>query len=203
MIKAGITGGIGSGKTTVCKLWESLGARVVYADDLAKKLMTEDDQLIKQIKNVFGEKAYQSDGSLNRAYLSDEAFRKGRVEELNSLVHPAVYKKTDELMKEAEKEGVSLFVKEAALLLKNGRPPGFDVIILVDADESDRVKWVTNRDDTDSQSVTDRIRNQQDFGKLHSLADIIIENHGSKKELLKKAQKLYNQLIENDQYKDD
>lgn len=202
MIKAGITGGIGSGKTTVCKLWESLGARVVYADDLAKKLMTEDEQLKKKIKNVFGDKAYQKDGSLNREYLSEEAFRKGRVEELNALVHPAVYKKTDELMSEAEKEGVSLFVKEAALLLKNGRPPGFDVIIMVVADEDNRVEWVTARDNTDSDSVTDRFNNQQDFGKLHSMADITIENSGSKKELLEKAQILYNQLIENDHHRE-
>lgn len=202
MIKAGITGGIGSGKTTVCKLWESLGARVVYADDLAKKLMTEDDQLKKQIKNVFGDKAYQIDGSLNREYLSDEAFRKGRVEELNTLVHPAVYKKTDELIKEAEKEGVSLFVKEAALLLKKGRPPGFDVIILVVADEQDRVDWVTDRDNTDNDSVEDRIKNQQDFGKLHSMADITIENRGSRKELLNKAKIIFNQLIQNDHHRD-
>jgi dephospho-CoA kinase len=196
MIRAGITGGIGSGKTTVCKLWESLGARVVYADEIAKQLMTEDDHLKKGIIAAFGAEAYHANGLLNREYLSEQAFRKGRVEELNALVHPAVYKKTDELIKEAEKDGVSLFVKEAALLLKNGRPPGLDVIILVVADEGDRIGWVSERDKTDRNSVTDRIKNQQDFDKLRPLADIILENYGSKKELLEKGEKLFNQLVE-------
>ena len=64
MIRVGVTGGIGSGKTTLCKEWEKLGAFVVYADDLAKKLMVEDEELVKNIKSTFGDKAYDEDGAL-------------------------------------------------------------------------------------------------------------------------------------------
>ena len=95
MIRVGVTGGIGSGKTTLCKEWEKLGAFVVYADDLAKKLMVEDEELVKKIKSTFGDKAYDEYGSLNRQYLAQEAFEKGRVNELNNLVHPVLWKKVE------------------------------------------------------------------------------------------------------------
>jgi dephospho-CoA kinase len=83
MIKVGITGGIGSGKSTVCKEWEKLGAVVFYADDEAKKLMVTDRLSRQKLTDAFGPQTYKADGSLNKAHLIEEAFIKGRVEELN------------------------------------------------------------------------------------------------------------------------
>ena len=93
MKKIGITGGIGSGKTTVCRIFATLGIPVYSADDRAKMLMTEDDELREQITYIFGEEAYLEDGSLNRKHLSSIVFAdKSKLKELEAVVHPAVHR---------------------------------------------------------------------------------------------------------------
>src|ERR1041385_6717415 len=90
-LRVGITGGIGSGKSLVCKIFELLGAPTYDADSRARKLMTDDRVLVEQISNAFGVQSYHSDGSLNREFLSKEVFNNPlRLEELNKLVHPRV-----------------------------------------------------------------------------------------------------------------
>jgi len=108
MIKIGVTGGIGSGKTTFCKVWESLGAFVVYADDFAKELMVTDQELINQIKETFGERSYFRDGTLNRSFLAEEAFAKGRLYELTAIVPPTMWKRMNDIMQSKEKDRVKL-----------------------------------------------------------------------------------------------
>ncbi|MEQ8577516.1 MAG: dephospho-CoA kinase [Balneola sp.] len=194
MIRVGVTGGIGSGKTTLCKEWERLGAFVVYADDLAKKLMFEDDELVKKIKSVFGDEAYHSDGALNREYLAQEAFEKGRVSELNRLVHPVLWKKVEEISAQKEREGVDVFVKEAAILLQNGRPEDLDYVVLVEADEQQRTERVVERDNSDRKKVEGRISAQQDFSTLTDLADFVVTNNEGVTELKEKAGSLLKEI---------
>lgn len=196
MIKVGITGGIGSGKTTFCKEWEKLGAYVLYADDFAKELMLKNETLKKKIKQKFGDNAYLENGELNRAFLAKEAFEKGRVSELNNLVHPVLWEETDKLAARKEKEGFDIFAKEAAILLNNGRPQGLDYVILVLADENIRVDRTSKRDDTAQQAVIDRISKQPDFGNLTHLADFIVYNDGPLEELKLKAQTIFKELKE-------
>lgn len=195
MIKVGITGGIGSGKTTVCRVWESLGAKVIYADDLAKNLMTQDGKLRDAITAAFGKEAYDKRGQLNREYLAREAFQKGRVEELNNLVHPRVKDAVKRLADEAEKEGFPMFVEEAALLLNEGRPELLDVIVLVEASEEERIDRVSARDETDIQQVQARIQRQADPKQLRVYADYIIVNDGSMEELVARSKALYRTLL--------
>ncbi|MEX0773506.1 MAG: dephospho-CoA kinase [Balneolales bacterium] len=195
MITIGITGGIGSGKTTVCKHWESLGAQVIYADALAKELMVKKPELINAIKREFGEDSYYEDGSLNKDYLSRQAFELGKVDRLNQLVHPEVYKETGRIIDEAEQAGIKVLVKEAALLLLKGRPKNLDYIVLVLADEQLRTVRVALRDLAGPEGIKKRIRKQQDFSKLTHLADSIIENNGDLKELLQKADDIYQRLL--------
>ena len=93
MIKIGITGGIGSGKTTVCKVFEILGVPVFYADIAARQVMNADEVLINSIRNTFGEAAYSDAGELNRKYLAEIVFNdENQLKKLNSLVHPAVFR---------------------------------------------------------------------------------------------------------------
>ncbi len=195
MIKVGITGGIGSGKTTFCKEWEKLGAFVLYADDFAKQLMQEDAGLKEKIKNTFGDKAYDADGQLNRAFLAKEAFQKGRVEELNKLVHPVLWDRTDDLAEQKEQEGVKVFAKEAAILLNHGRPNDLDYVIIVMADEEKRIKRTADRDEATRQQVKDRVDKQPDFESLLHLADYVVLNNSTPDELKQKAEKIYNQLV--------
>lgn len=195
MIITGITGGIGSGKTTVAKVWQELGAYVMYADEVAKDIMITDEKVRSQLIDAFGDDVYKQDGSLNRVYLSQEAFQKGRVEELNNIVHPAVYRRGSELIEEEKIKGTRLFVKEAALLLKNGRPDGFDFIVLCEADENVRVSRVTKRDGIQPENVKQRIAKQQSTEELRAYADIIIENNGTLQELQDKAKTVYGQMV--------
>ena len=194
MIKVGVTGGIGSGKTTLCKEWEKLGAYVVYADDLAKKIMVEDKKLVSAIKSVFGEEAYFSDGSLNRSFPAKAAFENERVEELNDLVHPALWKAVETVAKQKEKEGVEVFVKEAAILLKNGRPKNLDYVVLVRSDKKKRIERVVKRDNTKKEKVLNRMNKQQDFSSLSHLSDFEVVNNAGLSDLKKEAQKLFEQI---------
>lgn len=194
MIRVGVTGGIGSGKTTFCKEWERLGAFVLYADDLAKKLMVEDEKLVKNIKSVFGDEAYCKDGSLNRDYLAQEAFEKGRVTELNRLVHPVLWDKVKEIADQKEREGVDVFVKEAAILLQHGRPEDLDYVVIVEADEQQRMERVLERDNSDKEKVEGRISAQQDFSALTDLADFVVINNEGVTELKEKAGELLNEI---------
>lgn len=195
MIRVGITGGIGSGKTTFCKEWEKLGAFVVYADDVAKDLMENNDRLKKAIQRVFGEASYDEDGKLDRAYLAQEAFQKGRVEELNELVHPVLWESMDDLARKKEREGCQVFAYEAAILLNNGRPQNLDLVVLLQADEENRIKYTMQRDDTAEAKVRERMAHQPDFEELNHLVDFKVRNDGTKDELLEKAQNLYKKIL--------
>lgn len=194
MIKVGITGGIGSGKTTLCKEWEKLGAYVLYADDFAKKLMKDDPELQKKIKQAFGDQAYDNEGNVNRSYLAREAFEKGRVQELNEIVHPVLRDKAAELATQKKQEGVKVFAKEAAILLNNGRPEDLDYVILVLADKEQRLERTTQRDRSSEQLVTDRMSKQPDFDSLTHLADFIVMNNGTLKELKVKAREIFKKV---------
>src|SRR5699024_1122276 len=155
-------------------------------------------QIRKEIVSVFGRQAYHKDGSLNRSYLAEEAFKKGKVQELNNIVHPRIPAETTRAMDLAEREEYPAFVYEAALLLQKGRPEHLDYIVLVLADEQKRLQRVMNRDAADKQSVIDRMNKQQDFSNLKHRADVVIENNGTLQELKSKAEQYYKVLIESE-----
>lgn len=194
MVRVGLTGGIGSGKTTICRIWEYMGACIIYADDLAKRLMIQDEAVVHAIRTTFGEESYHSDGSLNRSWLAREAFEHNRVAELNAIVHPAVYKASNELMDEAMVKGYSMAVREAAILLQNGRPTDLDKIVLVLAPTSMRTQRVMKRDGADESEVERRIALQPIYELYRKDADIVIENKGSLIQLEDKARIAYRKL---------
>ncbi|MEX1011219.1 MAG: dephospho-CoA kinase [Balneolaceae bacterium] len=196
MIWVGVTGGIGSGKSELCRQMERNGARVLYADDLARKLMQSDSVLTAQIRNTFGDESYLDDGTLNRSWLAKEAFQKGRVDELNDLVHPVVERETKKRMQIAEKEGVDVFVKEAALLLRNGRPPEMDRVILVLANRDTRIERTVKRDHFSPKEVENRMARQPIFEELLHLADEVIVNEGTVADLQSRADSLYKSLLQ-------
>lgn len=196
MITVGVTGRIGSGKTTVCRIWENLGARVFYADDEAKQLMASDPKVKEAIQQTFGKESYFPDGELNRKHLSEEAFQKGRVQELNNIVHPAVRRKFSEEAQSARESDTHIFVKEAALMDVRGRGGGLDYIVIVSGSLDNRVRRVIERDQTDRESVLERNARQPDYKALHSEADFIIHNDGTLEELEKASAELFEQLLQ-------
>ncbi len=175
MLKIGITGGIGSGKTTVSKVFEILGIPVFYADDVAKSVMQTDELLIKNIKETFGSGAYDSDQALNRKFLADIVFNDvQKLEKLNKLVHPAVFRAFDVWL--AVQRKVPYILKEAALLFESGSYKLCDKNILVTSPEELKIKRVMLRDNISADQVKDRINKQYSEAQGIKLADFIIRN---------------------------
>lgn len=176
-MKVGITGGIGSGKTTVCKIFETLGIPVYYADMRAKWLMAQDPALVASIKELLGLKAYREDGSLDRAYIAQEVFGNAtKLQQLNQLVHPAVAE-DGERWHEAQK-GVPYTLKEAALLFESGSYLAMDKMITVFAPEELRIQRVVARDHSSPEAVRARMAQQMPEEEKVRRADYVIHNDG-------------------------
>ena len=190
MTVIGVTGGIGSGKTTFCGFIKAHGVPVINADNLAKSLMVDDVKLKEQIISRFGPQSYHIDGSLNRKYLSDKAFTENRVSELNEIVHPAVKSAVLKFIDEYATKGNKVVVYEAAILLNHGRPDFVDVVIWIEADVKDRLKRVVNRDEVNPQTVMERMDKQISIESVRDYVDIVIQNTGSLEELEKLASNL-------------
>ncbi|MGD8427002.1 MAG: dephospho-CoA kinase [Balneolaceae bacterium] len=195
MVTVGITGGIGSGKSTICDIWARMGAYILNADDLAKEVMVSNAEVKEQLISTFGKDTFLDDGSLNRSYLAEEAFNKGRVKELNAIVHPRLPEAVNAKMKEAEDAGYGVFVYEAALLLENLEPGDLDFTVLVLADKGRRLERVHERDEAAISDIKQRIDKQRDFEKAIYHVDYVIRNNGTLKELQKKAEVIYQNFL--------
>ncbi|MGF1924686.1 MAG: dephospho-CoA kinase [Bacteroidia bacterium] len=174
MLKIGITGGIGSGKTTVCKVFELIGIPVFYADNAAKLAMIKDLGLIEGIKKTFGEESYHADGGLNNAYLASIVFhQKSELDKLNALVHPAVFKAFEEW---ASLQTAPYVLKEAALLFESGSYQQCDKNILVTSPINLRLTRVMQRDRASEAQV--RARMDKQFSDEHKakMADYFVDN---------------------------
>ncbi|MGM0546608.1 MAG: dephospho-CoA kinase [Bacteroidota bacterium] len=195
MVTVGITGGIGSGKSTVCEIWEKLGAYVLNADDLAKQVMVSNEKVRQELVEAFGEQSFCKDGSLNREHLAREAFEKGRVNELNAIVHPKLPTAASQKIEEAQAQGYDVFVYEAALLLENLEPGRLDYIVLVLADKDKRINRVLQRENISEDEIKQRMNKQRDFKKATEKVDYVIRNNGTLEELEKKAELIYQNFL--------
>jgi dephospho-CoA kinase len=195
MTTLGVTGGIGSGKTTVCGFLAEQGARVFYADLEAKRLMTEHEGLRADIVDAFGEESYSDDGSLNRKHLADVVFQSPeRVEQINALVHPRVHEAFAAAADRAEEEGVEVLVHEAALIFESGGDEHLDAVAVVVAPDEDRIARVVERDDTTEDEVRARMSHQLPQEELRRRADYVIENDGTLDDLRRKSVNLYHSV---------
>jgi dephospho-CoA kinase len=173
MKRIGLTGGIGSGKSTVARIFEVLNIPVYYADAASKRLMNEDEELKDKIKKAFGEDAYIN-GELNRKYLSDRVFNDSqKINLLNSLVHPATIKDALEWMRMQKAPYV---IKEAALIFESGSNRDLDYVIGVKSPIDLRVKRSMARDNISEDQVHARMNKQMDEEAKIRLCDYVIEN---------------------------
>ena len=190
MLKVGLTGGIGSGKTTVSEIFHSLGIPVYNSDKRAKYLMENDPSLRVAIIQYFGEESYRSEG-LNRLYLSEQVFSdKSKLQKLNSIVHPVV---GNDFALWCKNQSAPFVLKEAAILIESGAYKGLDKIIVVTASENVRMERVMERDGVKASEVRDRINNQMTDSERLQYADFIIDNDGIQM-LISQVKEVFNKL---------
>ncbi len=192
-ILVGITGGIGSGKSTVAKIFSILGIPIYYADDRAKWLMGNDEVLKTQIKDEFGTESYQSDGKLDRSFLAKEVFSDPeKVKTINSLVHPAVGR---DFYAWSSTQNAPYVLKEAALIFETGSHEALDFVITVSSPLKVRIARTLMRDPFRSAEQVNQIINQQlPDEQKNELADFVIKNTDNKL-LIPQVLKIHQQLI--------
>jgi dephospho-CoA kinase len=177
MLKIGITGGIGSGKTTVCKLFELLSIPVFYADEVAKNIMYTDEKLKQNLIQRFSANAYDSKGQLNRRYIADIVFNDAEeLKALNGLVHPAVFSAFDNWYR---MQSGPYIIKEAALLFESESYKKCDYNILVSAPNLLKLNRVMERDHVSAHEVELRMAKQFTDEQKQKLADFMLVNDES------------------------
>ncbi|MEN8789246.1 MAG: dephospho-CoA kinase [Flavobacteriaceae bacterium] len=173
MMLIGLTGGIGSGKTTVASMFESLGVPVYKSDDKAKELMITSEEMIAEIIALLGDEAYIA-GELNRPYIALKVFSdKTFLDRLNAIVHPVV---REDFHQWASEQNTPYVIQEAAILFENDAYQKFDRMILVTAPKRLRLERVMQRDQVAEDNIIARMNHQWEDEKKIPLADFVIEN---------------------------
>ena len=192
MLRIGLTGGIGSGKSTIASIFEVLGIPVYYADEAAKRLMNSDGEVKATIINTFGKESYNQNG-LNREYLSSVVFNNPeRLAQLNAIVHPATLKDALNWM---NSQDATYVVKEAALIFESGADKDLNFVIGVQAPEELRIKRTIERENIKEEDVMARMKNQMEESKKMGLCDFIVVNDEVEM-IIPQLLELHNKLIE-------
>lgn len=191
MLRLGITGGIGSGKSTVCRIFEFLDVPVYYADQRSKELVSTQPEIRKAIVHYFGEEAFK-DGIYNRPYMAGIVFKdKSKLELLNGIIHPFVLKDWDEFC--SKYAHLPYIIKEAAIMLETESRNSIDKVALVYAPKELRIQRVLERDHIEKAAVEARMNMQMPEEEKLKKADIVIYNDGEHS-LIEQVLKLHSQL---------
>lgn len=184
MLKIGLTGGIGSGKSTVAKLLREAGYPVVDADQVARDNMEPGSPVLAEVAKAFGEDIVLDDGSLDRAELARRVFSDGeRTRTLNAITHPAIRAESDRRFNELEAQGAAAAVYDMPLLVELGLDEEMDLTIVVDVDPEERVRRLVSSRGLDEQDARNRISRQISDAQRREKADVVIDNNGSLEEL--------------------
>jgi len=183
----GITGGIGSGKSTFCEILTQNNFPVIHSDNMAKEIMAADDAVKKRIIETLGTQSYFNDGKINTHYLRDIVFNDfEKLQILNSIVHPAVIKKTKEKIEDLKKNNHIIFV-ESALIYEANFDKLFDFIILIYSEQRERLRRVKQRSNLTDEEILKIMQTQIPDEEKRKYADIIVENNDNIDELKSRA----------------
>ncbi|HEX9826724.1 MAG TPA: dephospho-CoA kinase [Flavobacteriaceae bacterium] len=189
----GLTGGIGSGKTTVSNMFKDLGVPVYIADLEAKKLMNSSAVIKRKLIDLFGSMAYQNN-ELNRTYISSKIFNdKVYLKKLNAIVHPKVAKHFEQWL---QKQTSKYVIKEAAIIFEHNMQSQYDVIITVIANEEERINRILKRDNTSKDKIVSIMKHQLNDEEKVKMSDFVIVNdklEHTKEQVLK----THNSILEN------
>jgi len=170
-----ITGGIGSGKTTVAALYRGLGVAAVDADAVSRALTAENGEALTPIREVFGDGVFHADGTLNRAALAKRVFgNEAELKQLNAVMHPRIARRIRDELEALRTAGEPAALLEAPLLFEAGMDGLADAVICVTAPEEVRVRRVCDRDGIPREEALRRIRSQNPMEKTESLSDYVL-----------------------------
>lgn len=196
MLKIGVTGGIGSGKTAVCSIFARSGVPVLFADDIAKDLSNSNLEIHKQLNAILGSSTYLSDGTLNRQFIASQIFSNKKLKsQVEAIIHPRVEEEIERRAKDLQRNGHKFIIIEAALIYEVGLHKKLDAVVVVDTDEEVRLQRVKHRDGFSGEAVRQRIKAQLDTKKKVAKADYVIMNNNSLEALERKVHFLYSIFI--------
>jgi len=198
MIKVGLTGGIGSGKSTITQLLTTIGVPV-YISDIRSKELTQNNCEIRQgLKEILGNDIYGADGTLNKKKMAQMIFNdKALLERVNGLIHPIVHKDFDMWAAEQEKRGVPYVVNEAAIMVENGGYKRMDKLIVITAPLEQRIARTMARDNASREQILSRINNQMPDEEKTKKADYVITTD-DKHFILPEILAIHNKLTNNE-----
>lgn len=197
VLKVAVTGGAGSGKTTVCNRLKELGVKVISSDALAKEAVAQGSLAHEKIVNYFGKKVLLSDGNLNRQELrsiiiNDDVARLA----LERFIHPEISRLMHLRIAQAEQDGDTVLLVEVPLLFELGMAEQFDVVIVVSADHELRVKRLMDRDKVSRDEAEDLINVQMPQAEKAERAEFVLANDCSKDQLIRSVDLLFNNFFQ-------
>ena len=191
----GLTGGIGCGKSTVAEIFRGLGAYIIDADQLARRVVEPGRPALAEIKKAFGDEMLNPDGTLSRKKMADIVFARPEARKtLERITHPRIGEEIMAELKKAQDQGCKLAVIDAALLVESASAGWLRPLVLVVADEESRISRVCGRDSFCAEEVRARIRNQASDEERRKKADFVIENNGDIEALKLQVSRLYREL---------
>ena len=194
----GVTGGIGSGQSTVCEIFKKLGCKVINVDDKAKQVIKKNKTVQNEIKKEFGNKVFFRDGKLNRKLLASIVFEdENKTQLLNKIVHPRMVADVVEEMESARFSGkYPLIIVDAALIYEISIEKLFEYVIVVFANQNQRVKRVMHRDKVSKEEVIARMNRQIPLAEKQKWGDFVIDNRGEFADLEKQVQNVFDELVD-------
>jgi dephospho-CoA kinase len=196
----GVTGGIGSGKSTVCRILVELGCELFEADRVARDLQVEDQEVIHGIGELFGSGVYSRDAdgglSIDRKAIAAAVFSdRTKLDALNALIHPKVFEAFERDVERCRREGRTILCKEAAIMFESGRAGDLDRIVVVAADRELRIDRAVSRGLGSREDVMRRMQAQWPQEKLIERADYVIWNNGSVDDLRHRSEEVFRSLL--------
>ncbi len=199
MLKVGLTGGLACGKTFISTELERLGCRVIHADELGHQVLARGGEAYAPVIALFGASILDADGNILRPLLAELVFRDpGRLAALNTIVHPAVRRKEEELMAAwLEKDPVAIVIVEAAILIEAGAHERFDQLIVAACSEQQQRERARERNPALSDAdIAARLSRQMPIEQKRAFADYVIDTSGTKEDTLRQTQEVYRALRE-------
>jgi dephospho-CoA kinase len=195
MLKIALTGGPGSGKSTVAQMFRELGAEVIDADEVAHGAVSPGQPAWEEVRREFGPDYFREDGSLDRAKMAELVFQDaGARQKLNAIVHPRVTGEIARRLKDLAARGAHLVMVEVPLLFEAGLEKNFDMVIVVDAGEKEQIDRIAARDGRPAREAAGIIQAQWPLDAKKARADFVVDNRGSLTDTRDQVKKLWQRL---------